>query len=64
MAKMSSNAETCTINFTSDDEKAKAFYELVHSKARFSGIGKDTLVVQKKDCTLLKNKNIKYNVIK
>jgi hypothetical protein len=64
MPKMSSSAGTCTIHFTSDDEKARAFYELVHSKARFSGIGKDTLVVQKKDCTLLKSKNIKYNIIK
>ena len=61
---MSSSIETCTINFPNEDEKAKAFYELIHSKAQFSGIEKNTIVVQKKDCILLKNKNIKYTIIK
>jgi len=63
MSKMASNHETCTIDFHNKDEKAKAFYELIHSKSQFSGIGKNTLVIQKKDCKLLKSKNIKYEII-
>jgi len=54
----------CTIRFTSQSDKAKAFYELVHSKARFSGIGKDTFVISEKDCRLLMNKNIRYEKVK
>ena len=57
-------AGTCTISFANEDEKARAFYELIHSKAQFSGIDKDTIVIQRKDCALLKNKNIKYSIIK
>jgi hypothetical protein len=64
MSKMTSSHGTCTISFRTEGEKAKAFYELIHSKSQFSGIGKNTLVVQKKDCKLLKNKNIKYEIIK
>lgn len=64
MSKMTSSNGTCTISFRTESEKAKAFYELIHSKSQFSGIGKNTLVVQKKDCKLLKNKNIKYEIIK
>lgn len=52
---------TCTIKFDNDSEKAKAFYELIHSKAQFSGIEKDTIIIQKKDCTLLESKNIIYH---
>jgi hypothetical protein len=63
MPKMTSSNGTCTISFRTESEKAKAFYELIHSKSQFSGIGKNTLVVQKKDCKLLKNKNIKYEII-
>lgn len=55
---------TCEIRFTSDAEKAKAFYELAHSKAQFTGIDKDTLVIGKKICSLLESKNIKYQHIK
>ena len=64
MSKMTSGNDTCTISFRTESEKAKAFYELIHSKSQFSGIGKNTLVVQKKDCKLLKNKNIKYELVK
>ena len=45
-------------------EKPKAFYALVHAKSQFSGIGKNTLIIQKKDCKLLKSKNIKYQILK
>ncbi len=64
ISKMTSNHETCTIGFHNKSEQAKAFYELIHSKSQFSGIGKNTFVIQKKDCELLKNKNIKYDIIK
>lgn len=55
--------DTCTIHFTDEDEKAKAFYELIHSKAQFSGIDKSTIVIGKQDCEMLKNKNITYQEI-
>jgi hypothetical protein len=62
---MSITAEprTCTIQFDDESEKAKAFYELIHSKAQFSGIDKTTLVINKQDCVILKNKNIIYREI-
>lgn len=56
-------SKTCTIQFDDESEKAKAFYELIHAKAQFSGIDKTTLVVDKKDCILLENKNIIYHKI-
>jgi len=53
------------VDFTKyQDQKAKAFYALIHAKSQFSGIGKNILIMQKKDCKLLKSKNIKYEVIK
>jgi CRISPR/Cas system-associated protein Csm6 len=54
------NRDTCIIRFKDESEKAKAFYELVRSKAKFSGVEKDTLVIHKKDCELLESKNIIY----
>jgi hypothetical protein len=54
---------TCTISFSDEKEKARAFYELVHSRAQFSGIGKNTFVVSKKDCERLRTKHIKYKTI-
>ena len=54
---------TCTISFNDEEEKAKAFYELIHSKAQFSGIGKNTFVISKKDCKRLKTKHIKYETV-
>ncbi len=56
-------ADTCTISFADEREKARAFYELVHSKAQFSGIGKNTFVISKKDCERLRTKHIKYETI-
>jgi len=56
-------SDTCTISFNDEEEKAKAFYELIHSKARFSGIGKNTFVISKKDCKRLRTKHIKYETI-
>jgi hypothetical protein len=50
----------CTVRFTDENQKARAFYELVHSNAQFSGIGKDTFVISAKDCKKLANKNIRY----
>lgn len=53
------------IDFTKhQDQKPKAFYALIHAKSQFSGIGKNTLIIQKKDCKLLKSKDIKYEIIK
>lgn len=54
---------TYTIRFTSQSDKVKAFYELVHSKAQFSGIGKDTFVISEKDCRRLESKNIRYEKV-
>ncbi|MCV0366134.1 MAG: hypothetical protein K5798_02570 [Nitrosopumilus sp.] len=56
-------SNTCTIHFTDESEKAKAFYELIHAKAQFSGIDKSTLVINKQDCAMLKSKNIDYQEI-
>lgn len=56
-------SKTCTIQFDNESEKAKAFYELIHSKAQFSGIDKTTIVIDKQDCVMLKNKNIIYHEI-
>jgi hypothetical protein len=58
---MQSDRSMCTIQFTDENQKARAFYELVHSKAQFSGIGKNTFVISRKDCKRLESKNIKYN---
>jgi len=58
---MAPKSDTCTISFRDEEEKAKAFYELIHSRAQFSGIGKNTFVVTKKDCRMLKSKHIKYD---
>jgi hypothetical protein len=60
---MQSNS-MCTIRFASQGDKARAFYELVHSKAQFSGIGKDTFVISEKDCRRLMKKNISYEKVK
>jgi len=53
----------CTIRFTNQSEKARAFYELVHSKAQFNGIGKNTFVISEKDCRRLESKNIRYEKV-
>lgn len=58
---MAPKSDTCTVSFRDEGEKAKAFYELIHSRAQFSGIGKDTFVITKKDCRMLKSKHIKYD---
>ncbi|MGI0045745.1 MAG: hypothetical protein ACREBB_00965 [Nitrosotalea sp.] len=63
MSKMTPVRKTCIISFDNKAEQARAFYELVHSKAQFSGIGKNTIVIQKTDCKLLESKNIKYKTI-
>ena len=42
--------DTLTITFADEGEKAKAFFELIHSRAQFRGIGRNTFVVSKKDC--------------
>ena len=63
MSKMVSGRGTCTIRFTDKSEKDRAFYELIHSKKQFSGIDKNTLVIQEKDCVYLESKNIKYEKI-
>ena len=57
---MQSDSSMVTIQFEDENQKARAFYELVHSKAQFSGIGKDIFVVSAKDCKRLANKNIRY----
>lgn len=49
-----------TITFKDEAEKAKAFYELIHSRAQFRGIDKNTFVISNKDCQTLKDKRIKY----
>ena len=59
-ATMTSGDGTCTIKFDDPAEKAKACFELVHSRANFSGMGKDVLVIRKSDCDFLKSKDIKY----
>jgi hypothetical protein len=56
-------SNTCTISFNDKEEKAKAFYELIHSKAPFNGVDKNTFVISKKDCKMLRSKHIKYDII-
>ncbi|MGH9909152.1 MAG: hypothetical protein ACRD32_00780 [Nitrososphaerales archaeon] len=60
---MASKSDTCTISFSDEEEKAKAFYVLIHSRAPFSGIDKNTFVITKKDCNMLKSKHIKYDAV-
>ena len=62
---MDTNTEsgTCTIHFTDESEQAKAFNHLVHSKAHFSGVEKNTIIIKKSDCVALKSKNIHYEEI-
>ena len=65
MSRFASNKMQVKVDFTKyPEQKPKAFYTLVHAKSQFSGIGKNTLIIQKKDCKLLKSKNIKYEIIK
>ena len=54
------SGNVCTIGFDDQKEKARAFFELVHSRTSFSGIGKDALVVTKDACDLLESKDIKF----
>jgi len=54
---------TCTIRFTDESEQAKAFNHLVHSKAIFSGVDKNTITIKKSDCIVLKSKDIHYEEI-
>lgn len=51
------------IYFTDESEQAKAFNYLIHSKASFSGVEKNTITIRKSDCLELKNKNICYEEI-
>jgi hypothetical protein len=53
----------CTIRFADESEQAKAFNHLIHSKASFSGVEKNTITIRKSDCVELKNKNIRYEEI-
>ncbi|MGB9124922.1 MAG: hypothetical protein WA833_03440 [Nitrosotalea sp.] len=65
MSKATTSKAFVKVDFTKyQDQKPKAFYALIHAKSQFSGIGKNTLMIQKKDCKLLKSKNIKYEIIK
>ncbi len=60
---MNPKSDTCTISFSDEGEKAKAFYELIHSRIQFSGIDKNTFVIAKKACKTLKSKHIKYDKV-
>ena len=53
----------CTIHFKDEAEQAKAFNYLIHSKASFSGVEKNTITIRKSDCVELKNKNIRYEEV-
>ena len=53
----------CTIHFTDESEQAKAFNHLIHSRASFSGVEKNTITIRKSDCLELKNKNIRYEEV-
>lgn len=65
MSRETSSKAYVKVDFTKyPDQKAKAFYILIHARTQFSGIGKNILIMQKKDCKLLKTKNIKYEIIK
>ncbi len=63
MTNMKSNLGTCMITFPNKSEKEKAFYELIHSKTHFSGVDKNTIIIQEKDCQFLESKHIKYERI-
>lgn len=60
---VSEDSELCTIHFTDESEQAKAFNHLIHSRASFSGVEKNTITIRKSDCVELKNKNIHYEEI-
>jgi hypothetical protein len=53
----------CKIRFTDESEQAKAFNHLIHSKASFSGVEKNTITIRKSNCVGLKNNNIHYEEI-
>lgn len=52
--------QTCTISFDDPNQKDNAFQYLVHAKSRFTGVDKNTIIIQKSDCDALKNRGIKY----
>lgn len=56
-------ADRRVISFETPDDKARGFYELIHSRASFTGVGKNKFIVAKKECDFLKTKNIKYRQI-
>lgn len=60
---VSEDSESCTIRFTDESEQVKAFNHLIHSKASFSGIEKNTITIRKSDCVELKSKDIHYEEI-
>ena len=60
---LSDDSGTCTIHFTDESEQARAFNYLVHTKASFSGVEKNTITIKKSDCVALKSKNIRYEEI-
>jgi len=57
------DVSVCTIRFVNESDQARAFNYLIHSKASFSGVEKNTITIRKSDCTELKNKNIHYEEI-
>lgn len=63
MDNTDNNIMMCTIRFTDESEQAKAFNHLIHSKASFRGVEKNTITVSKKDCLELKSKNIRYEEV-
>jgi hypothetical protein len=53
---------TCAIRFDDDSEKARDFYEINTFQGTIQrGIGKDTIVISKKDCAVLESENIIYH---
>ena len=54
MVEQTTDLETCTICFIDESEQAKAFNYLIHCKTSISGADKNTIIINKSDCTLLK----------
>lgn len=52
-----------TIKFESNEEQGKAFGLLIHGKFRFSGVERDTIVLDQSACDMLDRNGVKYKTI-
>lgn len=53
----------CTIKFETNEEQAKAFGLLIHGKFKFSGVERDTIMLDQSACDMLDKNDVKYKTI-